>query len=139
MYVQHQAQKLIFKQLLDGEGFTEPVEFTDCNGLRVATYCHVTRSVCPGVTMYPGSILVPRKYPGTPEVSLLELLSTLRTTVVAGGPPYTYRPYIHCYYRVECYRKYREVLAFAKPGSENGVKTGECKIFYPKTGECNRV
>ena len=35
MYVQHQAQKLIFKQLLDGEGFTEPVEFTDCNGLRV--------------------------------------------------------------------------------------------------------
>ena len=32
--------------------------------------------ICPGVTMYPGSILVPRKYPCTPEVSLLELLST---------------------------------------------------------------
>ena len=35
VYVQGEVQKLIFKQLIDGEGFTEPVEFIDCNGERV--------------------------------------------------------------------------------------------------------
>ena len=47
--------------------------------------------ICPGVTMYPGSILVPRKYPGTPEVSLLArvIINTLRgyATVRGCNPP----------------------------------------------------
>ena len=38
--------------------------------------------ICPGVTMYPGKILVPRKYPGTPEVSLLKLVLS---TFPSGG------------------------------------------------------
>ena len=35
VHVQSESQKIIFKQLIDGEGFTEPVEFIDCNGVRV--------------------------------------------------------------------------------------------------------
>lgn len=31
-FVQAEVQKIIFKQLLDGGGFTDPVEFIDCNG-----------------------------------------------------------------------------------------------------------